>query len=151
MSSLTTQIADLSSAKLELLAQRLREKRESSVQQPTIPRRPESDAPLPLSFAQQRLWFLDQLVPNSPAYNVPTSVRLSGALDPDVLQRTFTELLRRHEILRTSFPIRDDQPQQLIAPPALFHLPLIDLSQLEPQQRELELQVLANQEAQRPF
>src|SRR5829696_2615301 len=129
MSSLATKIADLSSAKLELLAQRLREKRDSSVQQSTIPRRPESDAPLPLSFAQQRLWFLDQLVPNSPAYNVPTSVRLSGSLDPDVLQQTFTELVRRHEILRTSFPMCDDQPYQLIAPPAVFHLPLLDLAE----------------------
>src|SRR5215207_6186860 len=139
MSSLATQIAGLSSAKLELLAQRLREKRDSSVQQPTIPRRPESDAPLPLSFAQQRLWFLDQLVPNSPAYNVPTSVRLSGPLNPDVLQQTFTELLRRHEILRTSFPMRDDQPHQLIAPPAPFQFPFMDLSKLAPEQREVEL------------
>jgi amino acid adenylation domain-containing protein len=151
MSSLATQIAGLSSAKLELLAQRLREKRNSSVQQPTIPRRPQSDAPLPLSFAQQRLWFLDQLVPNSPAYNVPTSVRLSGSLDPDVLQQTFTELVRRHEILRTSFPMRDDQPYQLIAPPTVFHLPLLDLAELAPEQREAELQLLANREAQRPF
>jgi amino acid adenylation domain-containing protein len=151
MSTLATQIADLSSAKLELLAQRLREKRERTVHQQSIPRRPQSDAPLPLSFAQQRLWFLDQLVPNSPAYNVPTSVRLSGPLDPDVLQQTFTELLRRHEILRTSFPMRDDQPHQLIAPPATFHLPLMDLSQLAAEQREIELQLLADQEAQRPF
>jgi amino acid adenylation domain-containing protein len=150
MSTLATRIADLSSAKLELLAQRLREKRERTEQQ-SIPRRPQSDTPLPLSFAQQRLWFLDQLVPNSPAYNVPTSVRLSGPLNPDVLQQTFTELLRRHEILRTSFPMRDEQPRQLIAPPAPFHLPLMDLSQLAPEQREIEVQLLADQEAQRPF
>jgi amino acid adenylation domain-containing protein len=150
MSTLATRIADLSSAKLELLAQRLREKRERTDQQ-SIPRRPQSDAPLPLSFAQQRLWFLDQLVPNSPAYNVPTSVRLSGPLNPDVLQQTFTELLRRHEILRTSFPMRDEQPRQLIAPSAPFHLPLMDLSQLASEQREIEVQLLADQEAQRPF
>ncbi|HEU4508042.1 MAG TPA: amino acid adenylation domain-containing protein [Pyrinomonadaceae bacterium] len=151
MSTLATRIADLSSAKLELLAQRLREKRERAELQQSIPRRPQSDAPLPLSFAQQRLWFLDQLVPNSPAYNVPTSVRLSGPLNPDVLQQTFTELLRRHEILRTTFPMRDEQPHQLIAPPAPFHLPLMDLSQLPPDQREVDLQLLADQEAQRPF
>ncbi len=151
MSTLATRIADLSSAKLELLAQRLREKRERTAQPRSIPRRPQSDAPLPLSFAQQRLWFLDQLVPNSPAYNVPTSVRLSGALNPDVLQQTFTELLRRHEILRTSFPMRDDQPHQLIAPPTTFHFPFMDLSQLTPEQREAELQLLADREAQRPF
>ncbi len=151
MSTLAPQIADLSSTKLELLARRLREKRERSSQQPTIRRRPESDAPLPLSFAQQRLWFLDQLVPNSPAYNVPTSVRLSGPLNHYILRRTFTELLRRHEILRTTFPIRDDQPHQLIAPPAAFHLPVLDLADLAPEQREVELQFLADDEAQRPF
>src|SRR5215213_1948445 len=151
MSSLTTQIADLSAAKLELLARRLREKRDSSSQEPAIPRRRESDAPLPLSFAQQRLWFLDQLVPDSPAYNVPTSVRLSGPLDHHTLEQTFAELLRRHEILRTSFPMRDDQPHQLIAPPTIFHLPVLDLADLAPEQREGELQFLADDEAQRPF
>jgi len=62
---------------------------------------------LPLSFAQQRLWFLDQLEPGSSAYNIPESLRLRGELDQDALERMLTEIVRRHEVLRTSFPSRD--------------------------------------------
>src|SRR5207244_1630 len=71
---------------------------------------------LPLSFAQQRLWFLDQLEPNNPLYNVPHIVRLRGGLNADVLERSLHEIVRRHETLRTSFQTIDDEPLQVIAP-----------------------------------
>jgi amino acid adenylation domain-containing protein len=83
---------------------------------------------LPLSFAQERLWLLDRLLPGSAAYNVPMLLRLSGALDPPALRRALSELLRRHEVLRTTFPARHGQPIQVIASASeLAALPWVDL------------------------
>ena len=77
------------------------------------------DGNLPLSFAQQRLWFLDQLVPNNPFYNVPAALRLTGSLNFSALQQTFNEIVRRHEALRTTLAVVSGQPVQRIAPPAI--------------------------------
>ncbi|BAZ22617.1 McnC protein [Kalymmatonema gypsitolerans NIES-4073] len=114
---------------------------------------------LPLSFAQQRLWFLDQLVPNNPFYNVPAAFRLTGSLNLRALEQTFNEIVRRHEALRTTFAIVEGQPVQVIAPILNVSLAVRDLQQL-PQvvvaptprdQREKEARRLMTQEAQRPF
>jgi len=105
----------------------------------------------PASFAQQRLWFLEQLVPGNPFYNVPTSVRLTGQLNISALEQTFNEILRRHEALRTSFKIIDQQPVQVLAPHLNVPLPVINLQQLSAVERETEAQRLTAQEAQRPF
>ncbi len=83
--------------------------------------------PIPLSFAQQRLWLIDQLEPGSAAYNVPFALRLNGRLDVPALARGVGEIVRRHEILRTCFPIVDDRPCQRIDPPRAFALPIVDL------------------------
>src|SRR5262249_14596959 len=72
---------------------------------------------LPLSFAQQRLWFLDQLEPGSPFYNMPPAFRVAGPLELDVLGRVVTEIVRRHEVLRTSFPSVEGRAVQRIAAP----------------------------------
>src|SRR5262249_44082053 len=69
---------------------------------------------LPLSFAQQRLWFLDQLVPNSSLYSIPRAVRLDGMLDLEVLERVINEIIRRHEILRTRFEVEEGAPVQVV-------------------------------------
>jgi len=106
---------------------------------------------LPLSFAQQRLWFLDQLEPNSPSYNIPESLRLSGSLDTAVLERVLKEIIRRHEILRTTFLTVDGQPVQRIAPHLDLPVPLVDLQELPPARREAEMLRLAGEEAARPF
>src|SRR6185436_3894811 len=87
----------------------------------------------PLSYAQQRLWFIHQLDPTSPAYNIPLAVRLSGKLDIAALRATLTEVVRRHEALRTSFSIRAGQPQQIIHPTAQLELPITDLTSEEAQ------------------
>src|SRR5262249_21318173 len=68
----------------------------------------------PLSFAQQRMWFIDQLIPNSPLYNIPHAARLEGGLDLDVLERVINEIVRRHEVLRTRFEVEDGEPVQVI-------------------------------------
>jgi len=90
----------------------------------------EAEAALPLSFAQQRLWFLYQLDPSSPSYNVPRAVRLAGVLQPPALAAALGEVVRRHEVLRTSFPVVAGQPAQMIAPPRSLLLPCVDLSGL---------------------
>src|SRR5829696_7453757 len=109
------------------------------------------DERLPLSFAQQRLWFLHELEPTSSFYNVPVAVRLRGRLQIDAMQRTLNEIVRRHESLRTSFPTIDAQPVQSIAPTLALDLSLIDLSTLREEEREHEAQRRATEEARAPF
>ncbi|WP_163996532.1 non-ribosomal peptide synthase/polyketide synthase [Pyxidicoccus caerfyrddinensis] len=86
------------------------------------------DGALPLSFAQQRLWFVDQLIPGDAAYNIPAALWLSGQLDVESLRRAFEEIVRRHEVLRTTFTVKHGEPAQLIHPPARFELPVVELS-----------------------
>ncbi|MEP7010064.1 MAG: amino acid adenylation domain-containing protein [Acidobacteriota bacterium] len=109
------------------------------------------DRSLPLSFAQQRLWFLDQLEPGSPFYNIPQAVRISGRLDVGHLARAVNEVTRRHEVLRTSFATIGGQPTQVIAPAEPFPLPLVDLGSLPSAVREREASRQVEQEARRPF
>jgi amino acid adenylation domain-containing protein len=109
------------------------------------------ESPPPASFAQQRLWFLHELTPGSPAYQLHVSLRLKGALDVAVLEQTFTEVVRRHEILRTTFATADGQLVQVIADARPFELPLVDLSDRPADEREPEARRLASEEARRPF
>jgi len=133
MSTLSAEILKLSAAKLELLARRLREKGRRAGYAPSIaPRDPNISRP-PLSFEQQRLWFLQQLEPNNPAYNIPLSVRLRGALNLKVLRRALSEIVRRHEILRTAFEDIDGQPVQIISPAQPVGFPVVDLRELTEQ------------------
>ena len=85
------------------------------------------NAELPLSFAQLRLWFLDQLVPTSSTYNMPSAMRLTGQLDVSAFERTLGEIVRRHEVLRTTFASMDGKPVQVIAENTSFTLPIVDL------------------------
>ena len=104
-----------------------------------------------LSFAQRRLWLLDQLLPSGSVYNVPRVVRLVGALDVEALRRAFAELVSRHEALRTRFEMRDGEPVQVIEPQLSLALEPEDLSALVPAQREAEAERRAQQEAQASF
>lgn len=105
----------------------------------------------PASFAQQRLWFFDQLVPGTCLYNVPTVLRLTGTLNLAALEQSFNEIVRRHEALRTTFGMVEGQPVQLIAPHLKVSLPVIDLQQLPTAQREAEAQRLIAAQMQQPF
>ena len=105
----------------------------------------------PLSFAQQRLWFLHLLDPQSSAYNMSFALRLSGQLDIPALERALNEIVRRHEVLRTTFDALDGEPVQLIATTQPLEVPLTDLSSLPPEQREAETQRLVVQDALQPF
>jgi amino acid adenylation domain-containing protein len=107
--------------------------------------------PLALSFAQQRLWFLNQLEGQSAFYNMPAAVRLRGRLDVDALGLTISEVVRRHEVLRTRFEAVDGTPVQVIDAQVKLELPLEDLTTLPGEEREAAAQRLAQEEAQRPF
>jgi len=113
------------------------------------------DGTLPLSFAQQRLWFLDQLIPNNPFYNIPAAVRLSGSLNLAALEQTFNEIVRRHEALRTTFVMVEGQPIQVIAPVETRNFASLhavrDLRELPESEREIQVRRLSSEEAQRPF
>ncbi|HZI16901.1 MAG TPA: amino acid adenylation domain-containing protein, partial [Myxococcus sp.] len=114
---------------------------------PALESRPRTGV-LPLSFAQQRLWFLDRLEPGSPLYTLPGVLRLRGRLDVEVLERCFTEVLRRHESLRTTFREGSQGPEQVIAPPAPLRVPVV------PMDATLGEDVLRQrlaEEARRPF
>jgi amino acid adenylation domain-containing protein len=117
-----------------------------------LPLRPVArGAQLPLSFAQQRMWFLHQLDPSNPLYNIPIALRLAGDLDPDVLGRALDEIARRHESLRTTFEVSDGVPAQVISRGQRLNLTARDLSVLPEDEREGETARLAAEEARRPF
>ncbi|BAY12154.1 non-ribosomal peptide synthetase [Calothrix sp. NIES-2098] len=105
----------------------------------------------PASFAQQRLWFLDQLNPGNSIYNVPTAIRLTGSLNLAALEQTFNEIVRRHEVFRTTFTVLDGQPLQVIAPNLTIPVNVLDLEQLPIDKRETEAKRLISAEIESPF
>ncbi|MET0396001.1 MAG: amino acid adenylation domain-containing protein, partial [Longimicrobiaceae bacterium] len=123
----------------------------TGVQAPPIVPVPRDGSPLPLSFAQARLWFIDQLEPGSPTYNIPVPLWVSGAVDERVLAGALSELVRRHEALRTVFRSTAGEPVQVVLPAAPVPLPVVDLRALSPGAWEIETKRLAAEDAARPF
>ncbi|HGY55852.1 MAG TPA: amino acid adenylation domain-containing protein [Caldithrix abyssi] len=109
------------------------------------------DGEIPLSFAQQRLWFLDQLSPDSPFYNIPGAIRLKGKLDKEVLKQSLNEIIRRHETLRTTFDNIRGKPVQVIHDQWHIDIPVEDLSALKEEERESKARRLAEEETAKPF
>ena len=117
-----------------------------------IPRRPPELDPVPTSFAQERLWFLDRLHPGNPAYNMPMALEARGDLSPAALEAALNEVVRRHEALRTTFAEREGRPVQVISPPeSARRLPLVDLAALPAAVRRQEARRLAEEDGWRPF
>ncbi|MEH2082699.1 MAG: condensation domain-containing protein [Nostoc sp.] len=151
MSDLSQKIAALTPGKRQLLLQRLHNKKGGvSLRSQIVPQSRELNS-FPLSFAQQRLWFLDQLQPGNSAYNISVPMRLGGWLNVAALEQSFKEVVKRHEVLRTTFTVVDGQPLQVIASSLRFTLPVVDLQELPQNQREAEVLRLASEEAQQPF
>jgi amino acid adenylation domain-containing protein len=148
--SLRERLALLSPEKLAILERRL--ERGTTVAEPEClaPRSRNTDL-LPLSFAQQRLWLLEQIEPGHSFYNLPLAIRLSGPVIPSVLERSLHEVVRRHEALRTTFTSIDGTPFQVIAPELVITIDLIDLGNTPAADREAEAATIAMQEAQQPF
>jgi amino acid adenylation domain-containing protein len=110
-----------------------------------------SEGNLPLSFAQQRLWFLEQLEGKSAAYNIPRALRLLGNLDVSALQQAIVQVVERHEALRTNVAVIDGTPIQVVKPALNISLPLVDLQELSTEQQETEVAKLINEEAHKLF
>jgi hypothetical protein len=148
MSKLTEQIQDLSPQQRDLLALLLsRKKRDGSHIVPVS----RTSNTFPLSFAQQRLWFLTQLQQDSAVYNVTGGVRMQGPLSVEALEHALNEVVRRHESLRTIIRQIEIEPVQVITNPQTFHLPKFDLRNVPAAQREAEAQLLLTNEARKPF
>ena len=150
MSDLIERIAALSPQKRELLLQRLNQKKESVSLAEILPQSRESNT-FPLSFAQQRLWFLEQLNPGNFTYHIPAAVRLTGTLDATSLDRSLNELVKRHEVLRTAFKTINGQPVQAIASNLELKLAEIDLRSLPETERSREVERLIVAETQQAF
>jgi amino acid adenylation domain-containing protein len=142
-------LSALSDEQKRLLAQRLSRRRPGGAE--TIRRQPPEGAPFPLSFAQQRFWFLTQIGPHSTAYNISELHRLTGVLDVSALARSLTEIVRRHDVLRTTFELADGLPLQRIGEPVDVPLPLVDLRSVPAADRDAEWRRLAAEEARRPW
>jgi amino acid adenylation domain-containing protein len=135
---------------VEALAGRVEEAAGAGAPLPPVrPRGAGTEAPL--SFSQQRLWFLDRLEPGKSAYNMPRALELGGVLDVGALEGALGEIVRRHEALRTTFAEREGEPVQVIHPAGDFALPVEDLSELGEEERAREAEQRATAEAQAPF
>ncbi|MEE8584609.1 MAG: amino acid adenylation domain-containing protein, partial [Acidobacteriota bacterium] len=147
---------ELSPEKRKLLELMLQEKRQRKASakgekhQEAIPRRDPTVVP-PLSFAQQRLWFIQQLQPENAAYNIPSAVRLKGSLDEALFEAALNQAVQRHETLRTTFILQDGQPVQQIASRRTVRLPLVDLERLTHQQRERQTQKMVDRLSRTPL
>src|SRR5436190_5057956 len=140
----------LSPAKQALLQKRLRGEMAGTAGSRVVSRGQQQSI-VPLSFAQQRLWFLDQLEPGNTAYNLPRAIRFKGELKLEVLEQSLNEIVRRHEALRTTFAAMDGQPRQVSVPVLNLKLAIIDLQEFSETKREAEALRLIASEAQLPF
>ncbi|MBW4632892.1 MAG: amino acid adenylation domain-containing protein [Iphinoe sp. HA4291-MV1] len=136
--------------KRELIAYSLQQEEIEIPQIQTISPRKNTNE-LPLSFAQTRLWFLDQLESDSPFHNIFTAVRLTGSLNVAALKQSLNEIVRRHENLRTTFATVDGQPVQVISPTLTLTLPVVDWQLLPEVEQSIEVQRLVTEERSRPF
>jgi amino acid adenylation domain-containing protein len=140
--------AALTAEELALLEMMLAEEGVETSTEPAIPQRPNLEK-TPLSFAQQRLWFLEQLEPGSPVYHIPAAFRLAGVVDTAVLQFSLNQLAQRHESLRTVFVSEEGEPFQRVLPESEMPLNVVDLRTIAGDAQAVEQRLFA--ETQRPF
>ena len=150
MSEIEKRLADLSIEKQKLLAERLYAKKRSGQTVETIPRRGDTDA-LPLSFAQEQLWILNQLEPHNEAYTIAQLLYLAGTLDTKALESSLSDIIQRHEILRTSLPVTNGEAKQQVSSPVPVSLSFVDLSGLESEEREAAAKRSILEAARQPF
>ncbi|WP_437981550.1 amino acid adenylation domain-containing protein [Sorangium sp. So ce117] len=151
MSELEQRIKGLSSQELKALVAKLKGQRPSGGGAAAGPQRTGTRSRFPLSFAQQRLWFLYRYAPDSPAYNLHGAARLRGSLDAAALERAIALLVERHEILRTRFGEDAEEAYQEVLPPSGVAVAVTDLSSMDPAARERELALRCAEIAHAPF
>jgi amino acid adenylation domain-containing protein len=150
VNSMDSRLAALSPEKKARLLELLREKKQAEASADAILPRDRAADPPPLSFAQQRLWFLDRLRPGDPIFNIPSPLSIEGPLDLVALRRALDGLVERHEVLRTTFALRDEGPVQIILPRLSLPLPVVDLAGLG-EGWETEAERLRREDEVRPF
>ena len=136
-------------AELAHLIGQLQQQKIELISPPILPRG--RDAELPLSYAQQRLWFLDQLQPNSCFYNIPIALHLVGTFNQVALEQSLREIIHRHEALRTNLVIVDGKPSQIIQIQTNWTVSVVELQHLSPAEQEIATQQLAQEQALLPF
>ena len=149
--SANSSVANMSGAKRDLLQRYLSGRINPKPTSRLLINRQAQDKPTQTSFGQERLWFIEQLLPGSAIYNLPIAVRLSTALDISILEKSLNEVVRRHETLRTTFATVDGQPKPVIAPNLRLIISVVDLSNVPQHERETTAGRLTNEEALRPF
>ncbi|MFE1744007.1 amino acid adenylation domain-containing protein [Coleofasciculus sp. H7-2] len=150
MNNISQRIAALSPEQRALLELRLKQKGFTSVKTQSIPQRKDSNS-LPLSFHQQRLWIIHQLEPDSPIYNIPIAIELTGLLNVKALEQSLNQIRQRHEVLQTRFIAVGGQPVQEKFSGLTLNLPVIDLRNLPESKQQQLLEDAKKEEAQRPF
>jgi hypothetical protein len=145
----TKRLAEFSPEKLRQLARKLNDKKGTS--QGSIRRENPSATRFPLSFAQERLWLIQQLMPEMPSYNVPFVLRLRLPARPEIWEQVMTQLVRRHEVLRTSFQVIDGVPTQVVAPPSRARIVVHDLRHLPAAQRETAALAIVREDISKQF
>src|SRR4051812_16540172 len=145
-----SRLQNLTPAQRALVERKLLERHADGARRNAVPRRGVF-SPVPLSYSQELLWLLSQFADRGVAYNAPAAFRLSGAIDADVLEQALRALADRHEILRTRYDLVDDVPMQFVEATADVRLTQIDLAPLAPEERELELQRILQEESEHPF
>ncbi len=150
MGDVSKRLAELSPEKRALLMKKLQEKSQQQAKKFAIPRR-ENQSEYPMSFAQERMWFLYQWDPSSPSYNMPAAVRFQGKLNVEILKQSLNEIVRRHEVLRAGFVTEEERPRQIVLPELAVDVPVIDLSHLPKHEQEAQAIQLATEDAQKPF
>ena len=150
MDKITERLLQFSPENRALILKRLKNKIEDNANK-SIPVVIRESNILPLSFSQEHQWFIEQFNPNSPLYNLPNIVRMKGHLNIDALEKSFTEIVNRHEVLRATFTLLDGQPVQMFSPPQSLTLPILDLSHLNEEDREYQFKQLASEDSRRSF
>ncbi len=150
MNNFDHRIANLSPTKRAILEARLLKKLGGTAFGKSIPRQA-NDSPLPLSFSQQRLWFLNQLEPDSPIYNISKAIEINGPLDIKALHQALITIVTRHATLRTTFKVINDEPRQIISQDWSFDLPILDLRQLPKDTHNAEVDRILKERTLQPF
>lgn len=148
---LRSKLDNLSPAQRRQLLDRLRQ-RSGAVQGRAVPQpRQAAHEPAPLSFTQERLWFLDQIEPGNPAFNIPFALRITGRLDVERLETACTKIVQRHHSMRTVLPVIDGTPRQVVTPPHPVRIPVTDLGHLPKAECDVEVARLAREHARQRF